>query len=236
MTPLSLTIVIPAYNEGDNVDVAAQRALDVCAAEGVSLDLVLVDDGSKDDTLARCERLAAAAPDRVRVIPHPRNLGLSAALRTGYDAARGAHVTWLPADGQVDADQLPILLGPIRRGHADVVISTIPARPDSLARLVISRAFRLVLRLGIGFGDRLEGTYVFPKALYDRMAIVSTRGAGSIAFEIAAKAKHLGARVASVEVECKPRRAGASKVGEKMLRNTLESLAEVWRIRRSMRR
>lgn len=236
MSPLSLTIVIPAYNEGDNVDVTVGRALGVCAAEGVALDLVLVDDGSVDDTLARCQRLAAAAPDRVRVIPHPRNLGLSAALRTGYDAARGAHVTWLPADGQVDADQLPILLGPIRAGRADVVISTIPARPDSLARILISRTFRLVLRLGLGFGERLEGTYVFPKALYDRMAIVSTRGAGSIAFEIAAKARRLGARVSSVEVVCQPRRAGASKVGQHLLRNTIESLAEVWRIRRSMRR
>ncbi len=187
MSALSLTIVLPAYNEGDNVDVAVGRVLGVCADEAVALDLVLVDDGSTDDTLARCQRLAGAAPDRVRVLSHPKNLGLSAALRTGYEAARGAHVTWLPADGQVDADQLPVLLGPIHRGCADVVISTIPARPDRLARLVISRAFRLVLHAGIGFGDRLQGPHAFPKALYDRMAIVSTRGAGSIAFEIAAR-------------------------------------------------
>jgi glycosyltransferase involved in cell wall biosynthesis len=232
---LSLSLVVPAYNEGENVGVVARHILEVCRREEIDLELLLVDDGSGDDTQTRCKQLALGHP-AVRVLVHERNRGLSAALRTGYEAARKDWITWLPADGQVDADQLPILLSPIREGRADMVISTVRRRPDPIARLVISKVFRMVLEVGIGFGDRLEGTYVFQRPLFERMTLVSTRGAGSIAFEIAAKAKALGARVASVEVECKPRRAGVSKVGQHMVRNTLESLGEVWRIRKSMRK
>lgn len=228
-----LTVVVPAYNEASNVPVVGRKILDVCEREKVDLELLFVDDGSTDETATRCRQLMIGA-GAVRLVAHDRNRGLTAALRTGYEAAAAEWVTWLPADGQVDADQLPTLLGPIRAGEADFVISTYADRPDSPLRLLVSAGFRVVLRYGLGFGERLEGTYVFRRDLLDRIELVSTAAAGSIAWELAAKATARGARLASVEIECKPRISGESKVGARLVRNTLQSLREVWRIRKSL--
>jgi hypothetical protein len=114
------------------------------------------------------------------------------------------------------------------------VQSTYRQRPDGVVRLAMSRGLRLMLRAGIGLRDRVEGTYLFKRALLDELELVATRSAGAIAFEIAAKCRRLGKRVTSVEIECAPRLSGRSKVAN--ARNIADTLGEIWRIRRSMRR
>jgi hypothetical protein len=102
-----------------------------------------------------------------------------------------------------------------------------------MVRIVMSRTLRLMLRVTTGLRDRLEGTYLFRRAFLDEIEIVSRAAAGSIGFEIAAKARALNKRITTTEIECAPRRTGHSKVAN--WRNVAHTFAEMWRIGRSMR-
>jgi glycosyltransferase involved in cell wall biosynthesis len=214
----SVTLVVPFFNERDNLPRV------VCDLLPLG-EVLCVDDGSSDGS-------AAVLPPGVRLVTHDRNRGLTAALRTGFFAASTELVTWVPADGQIAAGEVRKILA-AWDGH-DLVLSTYRQRPDGWRRLAMSRGLRLMLRAGIGLRDRVEGTYLFRRALLDELHLVATRSAGAIAFEIAAKCRRLEKRITSVEIECAPRMSGRSKVAN--ARNIADTLGEIWRIRKSMTR
>lgn len=224
----SLTIVIPAYNERDNLPRVVGDALAFGRRACSGFEVLVIDDGSSDGS---ADVLAALAAPELRVIRHPRNLGLTAALRTGFFGAAREFVTWIPADGQIAPSELLKILD--AWGGEDLVLSTYRHRGDGLGRALMSRGLRLLLFAVTGLRDRLEGVYLFRRALLDELSLVSERSAGAIGFEIAVKVRRLGKRVTSTEIECAPRLSGRSKVAN--ARNVAQSLGELWRIRRSLR-
>jgi len=223
----SLTILIPAYNERENLPRILADTRAFVAAHCPGAEVLLVDDGSGDGT---AEWLLEQRD--VRVITHPRNQGLSVALRTGFFAARGELITWIPADGQIPLSELAKILDGWQ--GEDIVLSTYRHRPDGAVRMVMSRTVRLLVRAATGFDRRLEGPYLFRRVLLEKMTLVSRTSAGSIGLELAAKAQAMGKRFGSVEIECHPRMSGRSKVAN--LRNIVSYLDEIWRIGWSMRR
>src|SRR5262249_56600752 len=86
-TTPTLSVVVPAWNEAANLPACVNRLHTTFA--GLAYEVVIVDDGSSDETLAVARRLAAEHPDAVRVETHAANQGLGAALRTGFAGARG---------------------------------------------------------------------------------------------------------------------------------------------------
>lgn len=118
MTPPHLSVVVPVFNERDNVAplvneiVAALRGL-------VPFEIVYVDDHSRDDTLAVLQGLKAAVPE-LRVLHHVNQSGQSTAVRTGVKAARGEWIATLDGDGQNDPADIPKLLAKREESPADV--------------------------------------------------------------------------------------------------------------------
>jgi dolichol-phosphate hexosyltransferase len=115
-TLVKLSILMPVYNEEERVADAVKQALDVdypCEVE-----LVVVDDGSRDST---AEILSRVDDPRVRVVVHPRNRGKGAAIRTAVDHASGEYMVILDADLEYDPEDIPRLLEPVLDGHAKVV-------------------------------------------------------------------------------------------------------------------
>jgi dolichol-phosphate mannosyltransferase len=112
-----LSVVIPAWNEARNVRRYPSELFPVLAELGMPVEAVLVDDGSKDDTVA----VATAAGAPLRVVSHARNQGLGAALRTGFAEARGELIVTLDADLTFAPALIPKLLERFQRGDVDVV-------------------------------------------------------------------------------------------------------------------
>jgi len=225
----SLTVVIPAFNEADNLKVVLPDALRFMSERCVNCTLLLIDDGSKDGTASVIAEYVAKHPQRVQVITHPRNQGLTAALRSGFFGAHSELVTWIPADGQIPISELDKMLRAYR--GEDLLLTTYRHRPDGLWRATMSKTVRIMVRLATGFADRLEGPYLFRRALIDELNLVCMRSAGSIGLEIAAKSHALGKRIGSTEIECVPRLSGRSKVAD--LRNIVTYFGEIWLIHRS---
>lgn len=114
--PRSL-LVIPAFNEQRSIAAVVDRVF----ATGLDIDVLVVNDGSRDDTAT------LAAAHGAKVVSHPFNLGYGAALQTGYKyATRNGYdlVVQMDADGQHDPAYIPKLLEPVRAGEADVVIGS----------------------------------------------------------------------------------------------------------------
>lgn len=118
-----LSIVVPVYNERELLPRALARILAAALPDGVTREVIVVDDGSVDGTREWLETFAADNP-AVKVVLLPVNRGKGAALRAGFGAASGSLVVVQDADLEYDPREIPGLLEPLLDGRADVVFGT----------------------------------------------------------------------------------------------------------------
>jgi len=120
--PTTLSVVVPAYNEERSLVRCVERVLAI-AGDGLTLEIIVVDDASTDRTRRLAEDLSRRHPE-VRVLRHDTNQGKGAALQTGFRMATGEFVAIQDADLEYDPADLRRLLGPLVAGTADVVIGS----------------------------------------------------------------------------------------------------------------
>jgi len=205
ISPLRLTIVLPCFNEAANVRTVVEAALRVGRDVAQELEVVVVDDGSRDATASIVAELEREAPE-VRRVSHPTNLGYGAALRSGFLAARMPWVFYTDGDGQFDLEELHGIL-PLLESH-DIVSCYRLSRRDGPMRFVLGRAFTWACDalLGLDLVDVNCAFKLYPRALFDAFEIRS-RGA-LVDAEVLAAARALGLRVAQPGVPHRPRRGG----------------------------
>ena len=121
MAAHTLSILIPLYNEEEFVGTLLERVLAAPLPEGVEREIVIVDDGSTDDSARIVEKIAAAYPGVVRFIRQPRNQGKGAAIRTAIEHATGEFSLIQDADLEYDPREYGRLLRPLLEGEADAV-------------------------------------------------------------------------------------------------------------------
>lgn len=169
----TLSIVIPAYNEEDGIRAICERTLAVrpaLAAVGVDeLELIVVDDGSKD----RTAQVAASIPG-VRLLSHARNGGYGAALKTGFAAARGAWCGFLDADGTYPPEHFPALFQRAMETQAELVIGSRMAGAESempftrrVGNVIFARLVNLIAAADIT--DSASGMRIFRKDVLARL-------------------------------------------------------------------
>ena len=113
---IDLSVVAPLYNESQNVDPLVEWILEALAGYPGSFEVILVDDGSRDDTWARVAAASAGDP-RVRGLGLGRNVGQTAAMMAGFDHARGRVIVSLDGDLQNDPRDIPALIARLDEGY-----------------------------------------------------------------------------------------------------------------------
>jgi glycosyltransferase involved in cell wall biosynthesis len=221
---MDISIVVPLYNERDNLAPLHDEIARVMAGTGRAWELVFVDDGSDDGSLDVLRKIAAA-DSHVRVIRLARNSGQTAALACGFAHTRGGVVVALDADGENDPADIPRLVEPLERGF-DLVSGwrTERWRGATLSRRLPSIAANsLISRIT---GVRLHDYGCTLKAYRGDLAR-DLRLYGEMHRFVPAIAAERGARITEVEVNFRPRTAGVSKYGPGRALRTLLDLVTV---------
>ncbi|MBI1831959.1 MAG: glycosyltransferase [Planctomycetes bacterium] len=220
-----LSLILPAYNEAAGIADAVAQADDALRNLGVSYEIIVVDDGSSDDTASIIEQAMQARP-RVRLVRHPANRGYGAALRTGFASARGDRIAFTDADGQFDLADLTLLL-PLTRDHA-IAVGYRADRQDSWLRKFYSRGYNLLAGalLGLSVRDVDCALKVFRRDALEK--ILPETDGFFVNTEMLTKAQQLGLTIAEVPVQHRPRRHGESKVSAGDIPRTLNTLLPFW--------
>ncbi|OIO90002.1 MAG: glycosyltransferase [Anaerolineae bacterium CG2_30_64_16] len=204
-----LSIVIPLYNEAENIEPLYAELSAALAEVGRAYEVIIVDDGSRDDSFARLKAVHERDP-RWRVIRFRRNFGQTAGFSAGFDAARGQIVITSDADLQNDPRDIPRLLAKMAEGY-DIVSGWRVNRkepflsrrlPSMIANRLISGATGVTLH---DYGCSLKA--------YRSEVVKSVRLYGELHRFIPAIASWMGVSVAEVPVNDRARRFGRSKYG-----------------------
>src|SRR6185369_13549438 len=223
----SISAVLPAYNEEENIENAAKRMAD--ALRSLLLrdwEVIIVDDGSVDQTGKIADDLAAEDAAHIRVFHHSPNRGYASALNTGFTNARHQLIFFTDSDLQFDVGEIKSLLPLIE--DADIVCGFRIYRFDHLTRLVLSWGFNLLVRIMFRIGVRdIDCAFkLFRREVFDKVTIESKKF--FVNAEVLAKARYFGFRLAEVGVRHYPRPAGRSTVRASHIFSTLGELAHIW--------
>jgi len=203
--PISITLFFPCYNEQGNVRRVVEQAIGVLEKLGADYEILVVDDGSSDDT-GRIADEVAAGHGRVRVIHHPRNLGYGAALQSGFHAAAKELVFYTDGDGQFDLGEMPALL-PLMRQY-DIVACYRMNRQDNLVRKFNGWAWTKLVRFAFSLKVRdVDCAFkLYKRTIFDDIKMEST--GALISTEILARAVRKGYTMTQRGVHHYPRTAG----------------------------
>jgi dolichol-phosphate mannosyltransferase len=213
---MDLSIIIPCYNEAENVTRMAETLFPVvdALAQTQAVEVVLVDDGSRDDTLARLQSLADQRPD-IRVVRHGQNRGLGAAMRTGYAHAHGDVLVTTDSDGTYPFTEIPKMLA-LLTPDVDLVVAS-PYHPQGGVegvpryRLLLSQGASLLYRVLLKW-DVHTYTAMFRAVRREVAQRTPSEATGFLMpAEFLANALLLGYRVAEFPTVLHVRRYGQSK-------------------------
>jgi glycosyltransferase involved in cell wall biosynthesis len=205
-----LSYFFPAHNEEGNVEPLVEEALATLPGLADRFEVIIVDDGSRDRTGEIADLLVGSHPELVRVVHHPVNLGYGAALRSGFGAARYAHVAFTDGDRQfriADLDRLTARLS--ERDRPDAVIGYRIRRADPLIRTLYARSYRLANRIffGLRATDVDCACKLFRREALDGIHVES--GGAFLSAELLIKLRAVGRTVVEVGVPHYPRTAGS---------------------------
>jgi glycosyltransferase involved in cell wall biosynthesis len=203
-----LSVVVPVYNEADNLLALFEDLTDALLGLRQPWEVLFVDDGSVDESPLVLRELASK-DDKIKVLTLRRNFGQTAATMAGIDHASGDVVVVMDGDGQNDPAEIPALLDKLAEGY-DVVSGWRRERRDARFRVWLSRAANWIIsRIS---GVRLHDYGCSLKA-YRREILRSVRLYGEMHRFIPIYARWQGARVAEIPVNHRPRLTGSSKYG-----------------------
>lgn len=208
MGPL-ISIVIPLKDEADSIGLLIGRILDVVSRANLSLaDVVLVDDGSEDQTWPAVEALSLK-DGRIRAIRMRRNFGKATALMVGVRAATGDIIITMDGDLQDDPEEIPQFVALIGAGN-DLVSGWKRKRNDPISKTLPSRLFNRVTSWasGVSLHDFNCGFKAYRREIFDSVQLY-----GELHRYVPVLAHALGFRIAELPVRHHARRFGKSKYG-----------------------
>lgn len=207
---MHLSIIVPVYNEEETIPLLYQAVMEAMEPVSQTWEMILVDDGSKDQSLPKLEALALKDPHHIKVVGLRRNFGQTAAIAAGIDYAVGDIIVLIDADLQNDPQDIPILLEKINEGY-DVVSGWREKRKDNYLTRTLPSQFANKL-ISVVTGVHLHDYGCTLKA-YRREVITGFRLYGEMHRFIPVYANSVGAKIIEIPVRHHPRKYGKAKYG-----------------------
>ena len=227
MNSISLSIVVPLYNEEDSVDILYQEIRESIDLLEKPYEIIFVDDGSSDSTFERLksfvkrEKTQRGLLVHTRIIRFSRNFGQTAAMQAGFDHARGQIAVSLDGDLQNNPADIPLLLAKLDEGY-DVVCGWRKNRQDkTLTRVIPSIVANWLIDIitGVPIHDNGCSLKAYRSSVIKSMTLYS-----DMHRFIPAISSMMGAKITEIVVDHRPRRYGLTKYG----------LARIWKVCRNL--
>ena len=224
---MSLSIVLPAYNEQANIERAVEQAVATASRLAPQYEVIVVDDGSADHTRDVVGELVRNDRPHVRLLTHERNLGYGAALRTGFRQARFELIFFTDSDNQFDIAELEYFI-PLMSDH-DMVTGFRVYRYDTVLRCVLSWIYNRMV--GVMFRLRVRDVDCAFKLMRREVVQQVTIQTDNffVNTELLAKARRWNFRIAQKGVRHYPRTAGETTVRPSDIPRTLATVFKMWR-------
>jgi len=219
-SPAEVSVLVPAKDEAENLPEFLRQCAETLGNGSFSFEVIVVDDGSRDDTGALLERLSAEYPF-LRVVRHRRQRGIAEALRSAGDAATGDVFVFYPADLQYLPEDIPALVNPILEGRADIVTGT---KQGAYEKAFVSGVYNALCRRL--FGVKVEDLNSVKAYRREVVAGIPTRPDWHRFMVVIAAAD--GFRLSSVPIPLHPRKAGISKFNWTRIPVGVFDLLSVW--------
>jgi len=208
-TSLSVSAVLPAYNEAAIIERTVRHVADVLRTVAQDFEVIVSNDGSRDQTGAILADLQQRAPElHLHIVTHPTNRGYGAALASGFDAATKDLIFLTDGDKQFDVTELRGFL-PAMDGQTDLVIGWRLKRADPPMRKLNALGWKLLVNTLFGYTARdVDCAFkLFRRRVWQSLTVYA-RGA-TFSAEFLIKARRLGFRVTELPVSHYPRTAGS---------------------------
>lgn len=202
---MELSVVIPLMNEEENIEPLFERVGE--ALEGIDYEMILVDDGSTDETVTKIKQ---TMDERTKLVIFNRNFGQTSAMAAGIDEAQGELIVTLDGDLQNDPADIPMMIKIIHEENYDVVAGRRNKRQDEPFRMFLSKWANKIIRkvTGVYISDYGCTLKVFKKDVAKNLGLY-----GELHRFIPILAKMYGAKMTEVDVKHHERMFGQSKYG-----------------------
>jgi glycosyltransferase involved in cell wall biosynthesis len=223
----SISVFFPCYNDANTIGGLVRRADEVLRTLTDDYEVIVVNDGSADDSAAVLAALAPEAP-RLRVVTHPKNRGYGGALRSGFQHASKDLVFYTDGDGQYDVGELPLLLM-LLTDDTHVANGMKMARQDPPHRVFFGNFHKFVTRwmFWLPISDVDCDFRLIRRSVIEAITLESN--SGSICVELVKKAQRAGAQFREVSVHHYSRQHGQSEFFRpRRILRTYADLARMW--------
>jgi glycosyltransferase involved in cell wall biosynthesis len=229
----SISLVLPAYNEAENIVPMIAEAIPALEACTDDYEIIVVDDGSADDTAAVTKRLLDGTP-YLRLVQHPVNKGFGAAVLTGFSSATKDWIFYTDADRQFLLGELESFV-PLM-GESDLIAGYRAPRRDPLLRVLYGKGWSMLCTLFFGYTVRdVDCAFkLFRREIIQKLGDkIAARGA-TFSIEWLVRAKRAGYRFVELPVTHRPRVAGSQtganiEVIIRAFRELIQFRLQLWR-------
>jgi glycosyltransferase involved in cell wall biosynthesis len=226
-----LTIFFPCYNDGGTIATMIVRAMQTGPTVADDFEVLVINDGSQDDSAQVLEEMRRLYPGHVRLMHEPRPSGYGGVLRKGFASARKDWIFYTDGDAQYDPRELPVLVQALQEG-TDLVNGYKIKRRDPFIRILIGLAYQYFVKLAFGLRIRdVDCDYrLMRRAIFDVVKLESK--SGTITFEMVKKIQDAGFGIREAPVHHFYRQYGLSQFFDfrRVVRTLVDLVGWWWRL------
>lgn len=224
-----LSVFFPSYNEGKNIATTVSKAIPILEKITPKWEIIIIDDGSKDNTAVEAQKLQKKFP-HIKIVTHNPNRGYGAAFKSGVYHAKYKWIAFTDADGQFDFSEITKFIKKQHETKSDLVIGHYLHRQVSKTVILTSKIWELIVFIlfGLKVTDIDCGFKLFSKKVVDTIPKLEAERGAFISSEFLIKAKKADFKITEIGVHHYPRTEGQAT--GRHLRVILKSFTDLFRL------